>query len=322
MDYRLDRLFKNVDRIAIDTCTLMDYVALKQFLNENYELFYDYKKVIFVYKEVLQELYNHILGDDPVKSVSARNALDILQEWPNLFRLEKTPQELELFRREDCLADHRFALTALHDQIAYTCLYITNDGDLANDLLLIRDGKSVKGKRIYVKGITKEGALIDVLGPYGLYPNKKTSYTMLHWQEKKARKEPQETEEAAPILTNNVWEDATEKEALSDVFVPVTTEPERDMDVDEEKVIVIEEERAERGWLRGIGRIGLVAGGVAAVTAVAVLGRSINLEPAAALSSSTQRRSFVTVIENIGKGVERNTGKLGWAADKIALLRH
>ena len=138
--------------VFIDTCSLMHKNAEK-LTNELEPILQANKKKIIVPVRVMDELHKHTNSPIPHTQAGAERAIILLT------RLNEN--KLIDFRGEesDNFADNVFYSVFAKHRIQHRLLLITQDGDLAMDILQLNESKSVKGYPIKVKRINHFGFL-------------------------------------------------------------------------------------------------------------------------------------------------------------------
>ena len=143
----VDKVVSSVDRILVDTSTLMNR-GFQQFINNNRKRFLTAKKRIIVLKSVYTELARHLVSEDSEKSKSALSVVDLLANNENIFLVESAPLDEEEI-------SHAFADAQLLSELTLhksdvNQLLITNDRKLSCDAFDLNQQQSCRGGRILV----------------------------------------------------------------------------------------------------------------------------------------------------------------------------
>lgn len=142
-----EKILSSVERIIVDTSTLMTR-GFRQFVCSNKErIFADGKKMI-VPKAVYAELARHIDSEDESKSKNAMAAVELMTLNRDIFQVENTPLT-------DEEVAHAFADTQLLSELTlhrsdYNQLLITNDRKLSCDAFDLNQQQSCKGRKVLV----------------------------------------------------------------------------------------------------------------------------------------------------------------------------
>ncbi|SJZ81268.1 Protein kinase domain-containing protein [Cetobacterium ceti] len=138
--------------VVIDTCALMNQNTLKFISKSNISLFY-------VFEESLQELK---------KLQSNGKFLDKLKIASKLLNFLNKKNKLILVNSSATTHADAAILSRVHDgAIKKDMLIITDDKNLARDLLKTKTCKSVNYRNIYIKKVDEFGDLIDTLAYFG-----------------------------------------------------------------------------------------------------------------------------------------------------------
>lgn len=153
----LDELVKK-HKIFIDTCSLLSPHA-GQFWKNIIPFLKKYNNRVIIPQKVIEELKKHSKQSEKTDLASAS-----LQTLKFLTQLQK--QSLIDVRGEagDNFADNVFQVVFTKFRMNYHLMLITEDKDLAEDILKLNDSKSVKAKPIIVKRINRFGYLSDRTG--------------------------------------------------------------------------------------------------------------------------------------------------------------
>lgn len=148
-------LLNNSDLIIIDTSTMMNTEAMKQFIDREAPLFEKYGAKIVVPNVVLGELHKHRLSGIDDKRAKAEAALQMLSENDSLFSFDETfnPETIQPF------ADPELLAFLIVNRSSFSQLIITNDRRLGEDAIALNGQSSNRGNRIMACYISKEGFL-------------------------------------------------------------------------------------------------------------------------------------------------------------------
>lgn len=143
----VEKIITSVDRILVDTSTLMTH-GFHQFINDNKERLLLGGKRIIVPKSVYTEIARLLDSGESEKSVAAMSAVELLALNRNIFQVESAPLT------EEEIA-HAFADAQLLSELTlhksdYHQLLITNDRKLSCDAFDLNQQQSCKGRRILV----------------------------------------------------------------------------------------------------------------------------------------------------------------------------
>lgn len=147
----LERFITN-SIVFIDTCSLMHKNAEK-LTKELTPILQANEKKLIVPVRVVEELDKHVNSPIPNTQEAAKRAIALLKEL--------TVKQLVDYRGEesDNFADNVFYSVFAKHRMQHRLLLITQDGDLAMDILQLNDSKSAKGYPIKVKRINRFGFL-------------------------------------------------------------------------------------------------------------------------------------------------------------------
>ena len=143
----VEKIITSVDRILVDTSTLMTH-GFQQFIGNNKERLISGGKSIIVPKSVYTEIARLLDSEEPEKSAAAMSAVELLALNKNIFQVESAPLT------EEEIA-HAFADAQLLSELTlhksdYNQLLITNDRKLSCDAFELNQQQSCKGRRILV----------------------------------------------------------------------------------------------------------------------------------------------------------------------------
>lgn len=142
--------------VFVDTCSLMHY-NFNKFTEELNPLLTQNNKRIIVPTRVVEELKKHSLNpkQEPQTVQSAKVALNILNDMMNKNLIDLRGEDTDNF------ADNVFVSVFTKHRLNHRLLLITQDEDLAKDILNLNNIKSAKGYPVSVKRINKSGYLSD-----------------------------------------------------------------------------------------------------------------------------------------------------------------
>ena len=143
------------DLIIIDTSTMMNTEAMKQFIGRGAHLFKKYGAKIIVPNAVLAELHKHRKSDNIDKRAKAEAALQMISEEGSIFSFDET------FNQENNhpFADPELLAFLIVNRSNYSQLIITNDRSLGEDAVALNGQNSNRGNRIMACYVSKDGFL-------------------------------------------------------------------------------------------------------------------------------------------------------------------
>lgn len=142
-------------KIFIDTCSLLHPSADKFWLNIIPLLHQNQNKIIVLWRS-LEELENHSNNNEKRDLASnAKNCLKIVKQLINAGVIELRGESTDNF------ADNVFQVVFTKFRINNKLLLITQDNDLAKDIIALNNNKSVKAIPVQVKKINQLGFLSD-----------------------------------------------------------------------------------------------------------------------------------------------------------------
>ncbi|MDY4574613.1 MAG: hypothetical protein SPD90_06110, partial [Intestinibacter sp.] len=149
---KLEKYVKDY-RIFIDTCSLL-HPESNKFWNNIIPILHMYNSKIIIPKRSIDELEKHSNNkQNSDLSSSANNCKIILSKLIRAGYVEIRGEETDNF------ADNVFQVVFTKFRMTHNLLLITQDNNLAKDILALNDSKSVKGKSVVVKKINKQGYL-------------------------------------------------------------------------------------------------------------------------------------------------------------------
>lgn len=151
-----EKVFSSVERILVDTSTLMT-PGFQRFIRNNKQHLLGIGKAIIVPKAVYTELARHMESDDAEKVELAMSAVELMALNKDVFQVESTKLT------EEEIA-HAFADAQLLSELTlhrsdYNQLLITNDRRLSCDAFDLNQQQSCKGRRVLVCYINWYGEL-------------------------------------------------------------------------------------------------------------------------------------------------------------------
>ena len=145
--------FRHYDRIYIDTSTLMNYEALRLFLNR-----YGNRGLkIIMPRAVRLELARHIDSGIPDKAEKSLECIRVMDEYPGLIVLDGGVLSEDLMYNTH--ADREILAMLTKDKGRYSQLLITSDKELAADALGLNHQLSCPGMEITVRRINRLGEI-------------------------------------------------------------------------------------------------------------------------------------------------------------------
>lgn len=152
---------ESCDFISIDTSALMETDAILNFLDNYQNILMHSRKVIFVYKEVIAELKWLANCSNPLKVRQAKDALAILYNYYDVFRLEDEPDKVDTQIAHKHIADQRIIGAVTWYKVHHSQLFITNDKDLLRGIIAADQMKAIQGKPVYATSLSDDGELIE-----------------------------------------------------------------------------------------------------------------------------------------------------------------
>ena len=154
-------------KIFIDTCSLLEPVA-EQFWKNIIPFLKQYSAKVIIPYRCIQELEKHQNNKQDVElAKTSRNALKILAQLKNSGYIDIRGEKTDNF------ADNVFNVVFAKFRMKYNLLLITQDRDLAEDLLKLNDSKSVTSAyTIHVKKLNQYGFLSNIYPPPPRKPEK------------------------------------------------------------------------------------------------------------------------------------------------------
>ena len=148
------------DFISMDTSPLMETKSLLNFLANYKPTILQSGRTIFIYKEVIAELLSLRQGPKQAKANQAENALQILANNVDLFRLE-CPHEQSNVNLHNKIADQRFIGAVTWYKTQHTQLFISNDKALLGSIVTAGELEAVQGNPVHAANLSEDGQLIE-----------------------------------------------------------------------------------------------------------------------------------------------------------------
>ncbi|MEG2246548.1 MAG: zinc-ribbon domain containing protein [Romboutsia sp.] len=142
-------------KIFIDTCSLMD-IKIDDFYRNIYSHLKENSNSIIVPSRVIDELNKHVKSENKEKQKKAYKGLSILKKLQENNLLDIRGESSDNF------ADNVFLVAFTKFRIQYKLLLITQDNNLALEILNLNNSKSVKGNNVLVKRINRHGYLSNI----------------------------------------------------------------------------------------------------------------------------------------------------------------
>lgn len=139
--------------IYIDTSTLMNVDSLRRFLERSEDEFLVRNKKMIITQWVFKELNKHIHSDNDYKANQAKLALNLIEQFRDVFTLE----DEELLVDNATFADSDILSKIILNKSRATQLLITYDRALALDAYNLNLQGSNKGGKVMVCHINKMG---------------------------------------------------------------------------------------------------------------------------------------------------------------------
>ncbi|NLL19305.1 MAG: hypothetical protein GX262_09830, partial [Clostridia bacterium] len=145
--------YVNTHKLFIDTCSLLHF-RIDQFLENITPLLQETGNQLIISIRVIDELVKH-QGNPTNQELAdkAKHGLLLLQKLQQQNLIEIRGEETDNF------ADNVFAVIFTKFRLSHRLLLITQDGNLAKDILSLNEVRSAKGHKVAVKRINKHGFL-------------------------------------------------------------------------------------------------------------------------------------------------------------------
>lgn len=152
----IEKILASVERIIVDTSTLMTR-GFQQFIINNQERLLAEKKKIIVPNAVYSELARHVKSTNPEKSGLAMATVELLALNKEIFQVKNTPLTEEEIAH--AFADAQLLADLTLHRSDCNQLLITNDRKLSCDAYDLNQQQSCKGRRVLVCYINRSGEL-------------------------------------------------------------------------------------------------------------------------------------------------------------------
>ena len=140
-------------KIFIDTCSLLHFAADKFWMNIII-LLQQYQNRIIIPLRIIEELQKHEANTGkPELAENAKKCLKVLKQLINAGFVEIRGEQGDNF------ADNVFQVVFTKFRMTHKLLLITQDNDLAKDIIALNTNKSVKANPVHVKRINQYGFL-------------------------------------------------------------------------------------------------------------------------------------------------------------------
>lgn len=140
-------------KIFIDTCSLLHFAADKFWMNI-IPLLRQYQAKVIIPLRSIEELEKHSKNTKKTDlAINAKNTLKIIQQLITAGFVEIRGEKTDNF------ADNVFQVVFTKFRMTHKLLLITQDNDLAKDIILLNENRSVKAKLVNVKRINQYGFL-------------------------------------------------------------------------------------------------------------------------------------------------------------------
>lgn len=148
----LDGYVKNC-KIFLDTCSILHFAADKFWMNI-IPLLRQYQNKVIIPLRSIEELQKHEANTGkPELAENAKNCLKLLNQLINAGFVEIRGEQGDNF------ADNVFQVVFTKFRMTHKLLLITQDNDLAKDIIALNGNKSVKANPVHVKRINQYGFL-------------------------------------------------------------------------------------------------------------------------------------------------------------------
>ncbi|WP_461811496.1 PIN domain-containing protein [Faecalimonas sp.] len=143
-------------KIFIDTCSILHFASDK-FWMHMIPFLQRYQNKVIVPLRVIEELEKHADSMKPDLAEKSKNSLKIIQQLICAGLVEVKGE------KNDNFADNVFQMVFTKFRIEHKLLLITQDNNLAKDIIVLNKTQSVQGKPIYVKRINQYGFLSNFM---------------------------------------------------------------------------------------------------------------------------------------------------------------
>ena len=142
-------------KIFIDTCSILHFAADKFWLNI-VPLLQQHRNKIIIPLRVIEELQKHKANlQKPDFAKNSRNSLKIIQQLINAGFIEVRGE------KSDNFVDNVFQVVFTKFRMTHKLLLITQDNDLAKDIISLNKNRSAKANDVNVRRINQYGFLSD-----------------------------------------------------------------------------------------------------------------------------------------------------------------
>lgn len=142
-------------KIFLDTCSILHFAADKFWLNI-VPLLQQHRNKIIIPLRVIEELQKHAANlQNPDLAKNSKNSLQIIQRLVNTGFIDVRGENSDNF------VDNVFQVVFTKFRMTHKLLLITQDNDLAEDIISLNNNKSVKANAVNVKRINQYGFLSD-----------------------------------------------------------------------------------------------------------------------------------------------------------------
>ena len=195
-------------KIFIDTCSLLHFAADKFWMNM-IPLLRQYQAKIIVPLRSIEELEKHSNKvEKPELANNSKNTLKIIQQLISAGFVEIRGEKTDNF------ADNVFQVVFTKFRMTHKLLLITQDNNLAKDILALNGNKSVKANPVHVKRINQYGFLSSFLWDEN---DEKIEKTEIH--------QGHSTDEANEINADEIFQVRKSVTALADTPMKVSRIP-------------------------------------------------------------------------------------------------
>lgn len=189
-------------RIFIDTCSLL-HIAADKFWMNIIPILNRYQNKIIVPLRSIDELEKHSNNEDnPKLAQAANNCKKVLKQLMSAGYIEIRGEDTDNF------ADNVFQVVFTKFRMTHKLLLVTQDNDLAKDILCLNDSKSVKANEVHVKRINKYGYLSD-----------------FSWNEGRTSKQPRRMKEEIELSEDEKFRICTTITKLPDTKMKISLMP-------------------------------------------------------------------------------------------------
>lgn len=197
----LENYIKNY-KIFIDTCSLLEDSA-DQFWGNVKILLKKHNNKIIVATRVIEELQKHSMNRKDVSLANKANrALSRMSQYINDGLVDIRGEASDSY-----LADNVFLVLFTKFRMQYNLLLITQDNNLAKDILALNNSKSVRAKTVDVKRI-EDGKLVN-----------------FRWDSKKSEDQKTRPQESKNAIVNQAFKSSCQLTGISDVKIKISCVP-------------------------------------------------------------------------------------------------